>query len=90
MSDKIKIAGIIESVKEVSCQLNSSDKEVLRDQLLAYLLFGNYNDQKGVEIKSNGTLEGLTKDERELLKKLAAQTEALFRAHQNKDEQDCD
>ncbi len=89
MSDKKRIAGIIEKVKEITHDLDAHQKESLKDQLLAYLLFGNYNDLKGVERIHNGQLQGLTDKERDLIKKLAAQTEALYKAkHENED--DCD
>ncbi|MBL0340975.1 MAG: hypothetical protein IPP71_08625 [Bacteroidetes bacterium] len=89
MSEKKNIAGIIEKVREFSNQLDAQEKEVLRDQLIAYLLFGNYNDQKNIERKKIVALSGLTEQERELIKKLAQQTEALYRA-KHEDDQDSD
>ena len=89
MSDKKRIEGIVEKVKEYSNHLNSFEKESLRDQLLAYLLFGNYNDQKGIDFHKKDVLRGLSDQEREIIRKLAEQTENLFRIH-HEDDKDCD
>ncbi len=89
MNSKQKIAVILETVKEQTDLLDTKHKEILRDELLAYLLFGNYHDSKGPTEPHSSELRGLSNHERELIKKLADQTEALFRA-QKDDEMDAD
>ncbi len=83
MNSKQKITVILETVKEQTNLLDLKDKEMLRDELLAYLLFGNYHDSKGPSESNSSQLNGLSNYERELIKKLADQTEALFRAEQD-------
>ena len=83
MNSKQKITVILETVKEQTNLLDSKDKEMLRDELLAYLLFGNYHDSKGPAESNSTQLHELSNYERELIKKLADQTEALFRAEQD-------
>lgn len=65
--------------------LDSGDKELLRDELLAYLLFGNYHDSKGPMENPSSPLRGLSNHERELIRKLADQTEELFRAEHDEE-----
>jgi len=86
MNSKQKIAVILETVKEQTNLLDSRDKEMLRDELLAYLLFGNYYDSIGPAESTSIQMRGLSNHERELIKKLADQTEALFRAEQDGEE----
>lgn len=85
MNNKQKIAVILETVKEQTNLLDSKHKEMLRDELLAYLLFGNYHDSKRSIESSSTLLRGLSDHERELIKKLADQTEELFKAQQGDD-----
>jgi len=69
---------IIEDLKSKVNDLSSEEKEIFRDHLLAYLLFGDPALIPTLPAKAN--MKGITTEERALIKKLAAQTEALFKA----------
>ena len=77
---------VIKQVKTLSESLTSAEKEQLRDELLAFFLFSEFNKTNCVrECDKNVTMQSLTEEERILIKKLAEQTEALYRA-QNRGE----
>ncbi len=77
MKKKQNTTQIIENIKSTVNGLNPAEKENFRDHLLAYLLFGEQTPEPGPE---NENLKGLTASERALIRKLAAETEALYRA----------
>ena len=60
-------------MKRLSCE----EKEKFRDNMLSYLLFGEQLLKS--EVMPAETLKGITDEERELIKKLAAQTDELYR-----------
>ncbi|HMT29975.1 MAG TPA: hypothetical protein PKD91_11910 [Bacteroidia bacterium] len=89
MTTNKEVAYLIEQVKSFSEKMGQAEREILRDELLAYLLFGNYHDVKSPVGAPHDSFRELTRKERELIRKLANQTEALYRAHKP-EEEDCD
>ena len=67
---------IFEELKSKVKRLTSEEKEQLRDKVLAFLLFG---EVKPAVQPIHEPLNGITDMERELIKKLASQTEEMFR-----------
>ena len=78
MKKKENTSRIIENIKSAVNGLNSDERENLRDHLLAYLLFGEPSQEK--DQTENENLKGISEHERALIRKLAADTEALWRA----------
>ena len=70
---------ILEQFKSLEAQLNNSEKEKLRTEMLSYLLF---NDNTGTgfnEGNQPAAHKGLSIEEMELIRKLAAGTDLLNR-----------
>ncbi len=70
---------VISNMKSVTDKLTPEEKEIVRDQLIAYLLFSN--DLRFTQLNDQDTnrVEGLTSEERDLIRKIAEQTEKLHR-----------
>ncbi len=70
---------VISNMKSVTDKLTTEEKEIVRDQLIAYLLFSN--DLRFTQLNDQDTnrVEGLTSEERDLIRKIAEQTEKLHR-----------
>jgi hypothetical protein len=84
MKNYILISEVIHHVKEISEGLSPAEKEQLRDELLAFFLFSEFNNNRSSrEIDRNVSMNSLSEEERDLIKKLADQTEALFKAKGN-------
>jgi hypothetical protein len=79
---------IFRQVKSIMNSVQKEQREELRDELLAFLLFGETNPE--TISAANESLKGLTREEKELIRKLADQTEALYRAHKAGNEDDTD
>lgn len=60
-----------ETVKEIIKQLNAAEQESVKNELLGWLLFSDVRNE------SAGKFTDLTEHEKELIKKLATQAEAL-------------
>lgn len=78
MKMKQNTSKIIEDLKSRVNDLCSEEKETFRDHLLAYLLFGD--PVLNPKLPAKGNIKGITIEERALIIKLAAQTEALYKA----------
>ena len=76
---------LIHELKALISDLDASEKEMLKDELLAILLFGDEEKRKQAVDNPADSKRGLTNEEKELIRKLAAQTEALFRRNEKKD-----
>jgi hypothetical protein len=70
---------VISNMKSVTDKLTPEEKEIVRDQLIAYLLFSN--DLRFTQLNDQDTtrMESLTSEERDLIRKIAEQTEKLHR-----------
>ena len=69
---------IIKDLKSAVNELNSEEKENFKDNLLAFLLFGYQTSSSALPEKE--ILKGISENERALIRKLADQTEELFKA----------
>lgn len=78
MKKVVRVTEAVDRFKALTQNLTESEKEVVRDQLLAFLLFGDSNNA----IKNSGTL---TEEERRLIKTLADQTDRLHRLMSDED-----
>ena len=85
MRTEIKIANILDKVKDLTQHMNGQEMENLRDELIAWLLFSDNEKSAIPHISQN--MKGLTEVEKELIRKLASQTNDLYRASRNTDEE---
>ena len=79
MPENLNFQKIISQFKSLEAQLNNSEKEKLRTEMLSYLLF---NDNTGTSSNPGNQPEihkGLSNEELELIKKLAAGIDLLNR-----------
>ncbi len=83
--DKI-IPVLVEQLRLLSTKLSNSEKEQLRDELLSMLLFTDFIKNDAPLLGDNGQLKELNNQEKELIRKLASQTEALFKLMRNQNE----
>ena len=74
---------VLNQVKTLVNEMDSTEKENLRDELLAFLLFGDTQPEH-IEA-ANESLKGLTPEETNLIRKLARQTEDLYKASKHKE-----
>ena len=72
-----KVQTIIERVKWHSQNLNTQEKDMLRDELISLLLFSNSTSQPANTIDQS--FRSLTAEEKALIQKLAQQTDELYR-----------
>jgi len=77
MKKKQNTSQLLENLKSAVSGLSDQEKEIFRDNLLSFLLFGDHTPTEAHPAKE--PLKGISEDERALLRKLAAQTEELFR-----------
>ncbi|MDQ3051142.1 MAG: hypothetical protein M3Q95_09685 [Bacteroidota bacterium] len=86
MKKKAKAQNILKELKSQVSNLSQEEQEKFRDNLLAYLLFGDQSSNSVLPGKE--TLKGISEAERMLIRKLAAQTEELFRTMNQEDEEE--
>lgn len=86
MKKKAKAQNILKELKSQVNNLSVEEQEKFRDNLLAYLLFGDQNSNAALPGKE--TLKGISEEERNLIRKLASQTEELFRTMNGEDEEE--
>jgi len=82
MKKKQNTQQIAEKVKSMVNDLGAAEKENLKDELLAFLLFGDTTPE--YINAANESLKGLTQEEMKLIRKLAKQTEDLYRLSKKK------
>jgi len=68
-----RISDILVELKTKSAELSDHEKEALRDELLAYVLFDGINTGS-----ANGS-SGLNEQEKSLIRQLAEKTELLYK-----------
>lgn len=72
---------VLDNIKSAVSGMSATEKENFRDNLLAFLLFGDHHTPiNKTEVEP---LMGITAQEKELIRKLAAQTEELYRVMNN-------
>lgn len=79
MENNNKISGIIDLVKGKTEGLSTEEKELLRDELLAYLLFSEYTNSTNQHSSAQLQHGTLSEVERSLIRKLAEKTELLYK-----------
>lgn len=89
MRNEKKIAVIMEQVKEMTAHMAQGEKEAFRDELLSWLLFGESHQQPSSSTE-NHPMKGLNEEEKQLIRKLAEKTEALYRITKRVEDSDCD
>jgi hypothetical protein len=74
-----KTEEVISNIKSITAELTPEERESVRDQLIAFLLFSR--DLRITQISDPQTerIQGLTEEERDLIRKIAEQTERLHR-----------
>ena len=87
MTEKKTIQDKLAQVHNLMKGLPAGEREIFRNHLLSWLLFENFDDKAG---KPDGTLSGLSEKERELILKLAKQTEELHRIMKSESDEDKD
>ncbi|MBK8876846.1 MAG: hypothetical protein IPN13_24355 [Bacteroidetes bacterium] len=90
MRNDKKIAVIMEQVKELTAHMAPAEKESFRDELLAWLLFGEIGTAKEIQTNAPSGMRGLTEKEKEMIKQLAERTEALYKISRRIEDSDCD
>lgn len=90
MRNEKKIAVIMEQVKELTAHMAPAEKESFRDELLAWLLFGDAGITKQTEQSAPSGMRGLTEKEKEMIRQLAERTEALYKISRRIEDSDCD
>ena len=90
MRNEKKIAVIMEQVKELTAHMGPSEKESFRDELLAWLLFGDAGTINEDHQNAPSGMRGLTEKEKEMIKQLAERTEALYKMSRRIEDSDCD
>lgn len=83
MGESMVYMKILEQFKSQEAKLAPAEKDKLRTELLSYLLFDNARNNSE---NSNRAITGLSEEEKELIKKLAARTEALHRLMNDEDQ----
>jgi hypothetical protein len=83
MKKKQPASKIAEKIKSLVNESDFEQKEILKDELLAFLLFGDTSPE--YISAANESLKGLTVEEMELIRKLAKQTEDLYKASKKGD-----
>jgi hypothetical protein len=79
MKTSTKTEQVINEMKSITDGLTPEEKEAVRDQLIAYLLFSHHTSFTPTGGQNNSHVQGLTEEERELIRKIAEQTEKLHR-----------
>jgi hypothetical protein len=79
MSEKSTVKDIIQLLNGESTSLNAKEREQLRDELLAMLLFSEFRKNPNPAAQTHSNFRELKKAERDLIKKLADQTDALYK-----------
>ena len=79
MTDHPEYLKILEQFKLLESGLNEQDKDRLRSEMLSYLLFDAGNPKSDFSLKPSGRIRDLSPEEMELIMKLAARTDALYR-----------
>ncbi len=72
---------VLDDLKSAVSGMSPMEKENFRDNLLAFLLFGEQTN--AMDSVKQELLQGITAQEKELIRKLAAQTEELYKAMNN-------
>jgi hypothetical protein len=77
------IKEILETLRNRTDDLSSEEQEMLRDELLSMMLFSEFSaGEKPIE----NNLDGLSEEEKELIRKLARDTETLYRIWKDQQE----
>lgn len=79
MKKVVRVTEAVDRYKALTENLTESEKEVVRDQLLAFLLFGD----SGNATRKSGSL---SEEERRLIKTLSDQTDRLYRLMSDEDD----
>ena len=77
MKKSKKIKDFVEVVKTFSDSLSENEREIMRDEMLAFLLFNEFKTAS--QKNEDSRLGNLTEHERKLIRKLSEQTELLNR-----------
>lgn len=77
MKGNKKISEFVDVVKTFTEGLSDEEKEIMRDEMLAFLLFNEFKTAS--KHTGNKRLDSLTEHERKLIRKLSEQTELLNR-----------
>lgn len=86
MKTNQKTEEVISHMKSVTDGLTREERETVRDQLIAYLLFSHDLRITQLNESENQRVQGLTEEERELIRKIAEQTERLHRLMNSNDD----
>lgn len=87
MNTHNKTEEVISNIKSITEGLTPEEIESVRDQLIAYLLFSSDLRITRLNDPHANRIQGLTRDERELIRKIAEQTERLHRLMNSEDEE---
>lgn len=79
MNSSDKITSIIKKVKDQSQSLSGNERELLRDELLAFLLFSEFMTGKDRDERNAQNFSDLSAKEKDLIRKLAEKTDLLYR-----------
>lgn len=79
MNSSDKITSIIKKVKDQSQSLSGNERELLRDELLAFLLFSEFMTGNDRDERNAQNFSDLSAKEKDLIRKLAEKTDLLYR-----------
>jgi hypothetical protein len=82
-----KVITIVERIKWHTKSLTEQEKGMLRDELLSMILFNTANESNNENTLNANAFSGLSESEKTLIKKLAAQTETLYRIKRDDESQ---
>lgn len=74
-----KTEEVISNIKSITAELTPEERESVRDQLIAFLLFSRDLRITQISYPQTERIQGLTEEERDLIRKIAEQTERLHR-----------
>ena len=86
MKTNSKTEEVISNIKSITEGLTPEERESVRDQLIAFLLFSSDLRMTQINDPQAQRIQGLTEEERDLIRKIAEQTEKLHRMMNSDDD----